>query len=58
MKSPYEYLKKNELWETIDNSIFDLINNNDIKECTNRDYISGYICENIIKFLNLKNEKK
>ena len=49
MKTPYEEYKNNLLWNVIDKSIADLVENKDIVETTYREYIVGYIVKNIIK---------
>ena len=35
------------LWQAIDKVVEDLVNNTDIEEKTERDYIVGYICKSL-----------
>jgi len=47
LKHPYTKYQKTEIWELINNALDDLINNQDIKLTTKKDYVVGYICQSI-----------
>lgn len=49
MTHPYKSYENTELWKNINRIMDDLIENQDIIETTKREYIVGYICENLIK---------
>ena len=54
-KFPYENLRHTGIWQVVDNAIENLVTNEDIEEKTHRDYIVGYLCEQIMEsgvFLN------
>jgi hypothetical protein len=44
---PYSKYEKTLLWETIEKSINDLIENQDIELTTAKKYVVGYLCEKI-----------
>lgn len=48
-KHPYEDYEKTIGWKTIDKAINDLVKNNDLEECTAREYIVGYIVKSLIE---------
>lgn len=41
--TPYYKYKQLKAWHVIEGAITDLVDNQDLKESTNRDYIIGYI---------------
>lgn len=45
MAHPYEIFEETPLWDIINKGINDLVENNDIEETTQREYIVGYLCE-------------
>lgn len=50
MTHPYKSYENTELWKNINQIMDDLIENQDIIETTKREYIVGYICENLIGY--------
>lgn len=56
LKHPYKKYEQTLLWELIEKSIKDLIENKDIELTTNKQYVVGYICKIINK--DLKKIKK
>jgi hypothetical protein len=46
---PYEKYKGTDIWNFLEKGINTLVNNKDIIEKTNRDYIVGYLCKIIIE---------
>jgi len=42
---PYKEYETGEYWATIEKAVADLVDNQDIKEMTDRNYIVGYICK-------------
>ena len=61
MKSefPYEKFKSNKIWNVVDRAVDNLVENNDIEERTNREYIIGFLCKTLCEAgltdLNTKN---
>ncbi|GGA48825.1 hypothetical protein [Psychrobacillus lasiicapitis] len=55
MAHPYKIFEGTPLWEVLNNGINDLVENNDIKETTQREYIVGYFCK-LINELEKKEE--
>ncbi|MCM3758260.1 hypothetical protein M3197_12380 [Sporosarcina aquimarina] len=55
MAHPYEIFEGTPLWDIIDKGINDLVENNDIEETAQREYIIGYLCK-LINQLEIKNE--
>ncbi|MDF2067624.1 hypothetical protein [Bacillus sp. Cr_A10] len=53
MAHPYELFEGTPLWEVINKGIDDLVENNDIEETTQREYIVGYLCK-LIKELEIE----
>ncbi|WP_342599436.1 hypothetical protein MHB48_19155 [Psychrobacillus sp. FSL H8-0483] len=49
MAHPYEIFEGTPLWDVINKGIDDLVENNDIEEMTQREYIVGYLCKLIIE---------
>ncbi len=47
LKTPYDQLKKTELWYVISGAIDELIENDDLEERTTHDHIVGYLCQKI-----------
>ncbi|MFB5086359.1 hypothetical protein PGC35_03920 [Psychrobacillus sp. PGGUH221] len=45
MTHPYEIFEGTNLWDIINKGINDLVENNDIEETTQREYIVGYLCK-------------
>ena len=52
---PYKKFENTPLWAVINNGIDDLVENNDIEESTQRDYIVGYLCK-LISELETENK--
>ena len=46
-KRPYDQYKKLKAWKILEQVFEDLVENNDIKETTDRYYIIGYILKNL-----------
>ncbi len=44
---PYERYKETQAWKICDEAINDLVENHDITETTQRDYIVGYLCKKL-----------
>jgi hypothetical protein len=44
MSHPYGQFEGTPLWEVINKGIDDLVENNDLEETTQREYIVGYLC--------------
>jgi hypothetical protein len=44
---PYTEFEETNLWKFIDKAIDDLIENQDIKLTTKKEYVVGYICKTI-----------
>jgi hypothetical protein len=42
---PYKEFEKTGLWKALDKGIRDLVENQDLKEITRREYIVGYLCK-------------
>jgi len=42
---PYKEFEKTGLWKALNKGIRDLVENQDLKEITRRDYIVGYLCK-------------
>ncbi|MCW8899654.1 MAG: hypothetical protein OQK95_03175 [Gammaproteobacteria bacterium] len=42
---PYKAFETNENWKIVEKAIADLVDNQDLKEMTDRKYIVGYICK-------------
>ncbi|MEK5148061.1 hypothetical protein MKX53_13670 [Psychrobacillus sp. FSL K6-4615] len=55
MSHPYKKFENTPLWAVINNGIDDLVENNDIEESTQRDYIVGYLCK-LISELETENK--
>lgn len=47
MTSPYDEYKKTETWGKVENAIDELIENQDIKLTTQKDYVVGYIVKQL-----------
>lgn len=47
MATPYDAFVDTDLYRVVEKCIADLVGNHDLKECTPRDYIVGYICKQI-----------
>ena len=45
--SPYETHRGTELWKIVDKAVSDLVENSDIVETTQRNYIVGYLCQSL-----------
>jgi hypothetical protein len=45
--SPYEKYKNSELWIKLNDILKELEENQDIEITTHRDYVIGYLCENL-----------
>jgi hypothetical protein len=45
MSHPYKKFENTPLWSVVNKGIKDLVENNDIEETTNREYIVGYLCK-------------
>ncbi len=45
--NPYEMFGGTQVWKIVEKTINDLVDNNDIIEKTQRDYIVGYICKDL-----------
>ncbi|MDN3451075.1 hypothetical protein QMA09_12825 [Planococcus sp. APC 3906] len=54
MPHPYEKYENTELWKKIDQALDELVENQDIKEITKREYIVVYICKKLIETKELK----
>lgn len=52
MADPSEMFVGTPLWNVINKGINDLIENKDIEETTNREYIVGYLCKLITESEN------
>lgn len=52
MADPYEMFVGTPLWDVINKGINDLVENKDIEETTNREYIVGYLCKKITESEN------
>jgi len=50
--TPYEKHRGTPLWGVVAKTVADLIENGDIVETTQRDYIVGYICESLYDHLS------
>ncbi|MGE6369886.1 hypothetical protein ACQKDB_12230 [Planococcus kocurii] len=48
MSHPYIKFEHTELWGKVNQIIDDLIENQDIEVTTKKEYVVGYICENLI----------
>jgi hypothetical protein len=48
---PYEAQRGTPVWEVVDRAINNLVDNKDIVETTQRDYIVGYICKKLERLL-------
>ena len=55
MSHPYEQLEHTRLWVVINKGIDDLVENDDIEERTQREYIVGYLCK-LVTELETENE--
>ncbi|GHV37116.1 hypothetical protein FACS1894178_8820 [Bacteroidia bacterium] len=56
---PYTKFENTDLWISIESSINDLIDNQDIKLTTRKEYVVGYICKQLsLKKKNMDIEKK
>lgn len=55
MAHPNEIFEGTPLWCVVNKGINDLVENNDIEETTQREYIVGYLCK-LINELETKNE--
>lgn len=42
---PYKEFEKTELWKAVNKGIRDLVENQDLKEITQREYVVGYLCK-------------
>lgn len=51
--SPYEEYKDSELWKKLDLILKDLEENQDIEMTTDKDYVIGYLCENLFREFQL-----
>ena len=49
--SPYEIHRGTRAWKVVDKAINDLVENGDLTETTQRDYIVGYICAKLQRLL-------
>lgn len=49
MNHPYQKFATTIAWKVIDESVSDLVANNDIKEMTPRPYVVGYIVKRLIE---------
>lgn len=47
-KFPYEKYQDSKLWCTVQKALNDLVDNNDLALCTNRDYVVGYLVKMIL----------
>ena len=45
MTHPYEIFEETPLWDIVNKGINDLVENKDIEETTQREYIVGYLCK-------------
>lgn len=54
MTHPYTNYENTEIWKRVEQIISDLVENQDIKETTNREHIVGFICKNLIEMKGLK----
>lgn len=45
MAHPYEIFEGTPLWDIVSKGINDLVDNSDIEETTQREYIVGYLCK-------------
>jgi hypothetical protein len=45
LKHPYNEFEESQLWKLVDEAICDLIENQDIKLTTRKEYVIGYICK-------------
>lgn len=45
MSHPYKQFENTHLWEAINKGIAELVENQDIEETTQREYIVGYLCK-------------
>ncbi|WP_180955317.1 hypothetical protein [Peribacillus deserti] len=45
IKHPYKEIEEHWTWEVIFRGIGDLVENKDLIETTNREYIVGYLCK-------------
>ena len=45
MTHPYKQFENTALWEAINKGIADLVENHDLEETTQREYIVGYLCK-------------
>lgn len=53
-KRPYDQYKNLKAWKILEHTLGDLVENNDIKETTDRYYIVGYILKNLTNHGALK----
>jgi len=44
---PYQKFETTKLWGVINQAIYDLVENTDIQEMTDRKYIVGYLCKSL-----------
>jgi hypothetical protein len=56
LEHPYTEFEQTQVWDVINRIIFDLEENRDIELTTPREYIAGYIC-NQLKHYQLISEK-
>ena len=54
VEHPYTRFENTELWRKVSQIIDGLVENQDIQETTKREYIVGYICENMAELLEQK----
>ncbi len=47
MEHPYKEYEKTQLWRVIDQSLQELIKNKDLELTTRKEYVIGYLCQNI-----------
>lgn len=51
MKSefPYEEYKDTKIWNVIEFAVSNLVDNSDLEEKTDREYIVGYLCKTLVE---------
>ena len=55
---PYSKFENTKLWKTVNKAIDDLVENQDIKLTTPKEYVIGYLCKTIEMQNSAKNRKK
>jgi hypothetical protein len=56
--TPYEDFRGTELWRVVEQTIKDIVENDDLVEKTRRDYIVGYICKKLQVVGNLEPDQR